>query len=80
MLQSALWDFSTHSHENIPSPGCCLSLSLEDVGKEPWIWDLPGIRFPSPSAPGVTPGEVKHPRSCQKRQKSRWRENQPWEQ
>lgn len=31
MVQSALWDFSTHSHENIPGPGCCLS--LEDVGR-----------------------------------------------
>lgn len=25
--QSALWDFSTLSHENIPSPGCSLFLS-----------------------------------------------------
>lgn len=26
-VQSALWDFSTHSHENIPSSGCSLFLS-----------------------------------------------------
>lgn len=33
--------------------------------------DLPGIqRFPSPSLPGVTLGEVKHPRSCQKGRKA----------
>lgn len=73
-----VWDAQEGQQEGPLSPAIpelvlqLLKTLLEHL-RHPFIAfrDLLGIRhFPSPSVQGVTPGEVKHPRTCQKGRKA----------